>query len=140
MAADTDRKDRKKQQGEAPPSAWEWFAAAIGLLLLLSTLGYLLVDAAAQDGDSPVPALRVTGIEQQQGRYLVRLHVENHSRATAAALRVEGELRRGNEVVERSEVEFQHVPGRSSREGGLFFTQDPRTLQLQVSARSYQKP
>lgn len=143
MSTDTHEKHDghgKGRQGEAPPSAWEWFTAAIGLLLLLSTLGYLLFETARHDDAAPVPELRVTAIEQQQGRYVVRVEVANRSRATAAALRVEGELRRGSELVERSEMEFQHVPGRSTRHGGLFFTQDPRALQLQLSARSYQKP
>ena len=70
----------------------------------------------------------------------MRLEVTNETRATAADVRVEGELRRGAEVVERSETEFAYLPGESVREGGLFFRQDPRTLQLVVSPRSYQKP
>ena len=140
METQHDHRGSGKRKGEAPPSAWEWLAAAIGLLLLLSTLAYLLADAASDNGDAPVPEVRIHGVEQQQDRFLVRVQVANRSRSSAAALRVQGELRRGSEVVESSEIEFQHVPGRSSREGGLFFTQDPRTLQLQLTARSYQKP
>ena len=58
----------------------------------------------------------------------------------AAALRVEGELRAGGTVVERSETEFQYVPGRSSREAGLLFQADPRRHTLQLHARSFQHP
>jgi uncharacterized protein (TIGR02588 family) len=125
---------------ETPPPLSEWIAAAIGLVLLLSSVGYLLYDAFKGEERPPSPLVRVVAVEPQAGRYLVRLRVFNESKATASALRVEGELKRGNEVVERSEMEFQHVPGRSSREGGLFFSQDPRTLQLVLSARSYQVP
>src|SRR5690606_29978262 len=50
---------------EEPPSAWEWLAAGVGLLLLLASLGYLLHDAAAGNGQSPAPEVRVTGIEAQ---------------------------------------------------------------------------
>ena len=128
------------RQQEAPPSMWEWLAAALGLLLLVASLGYLAFDAMAGNGRPPSPAVRVTGIEEQDGHYLVRLQVLNRSRATAADLRVEGELRRGAEVVERSETEFAFLPGESRREGGLFFRHDPRTLELVVSARSYQQP
>ena len=137
----------KQKQGQgrsgaaaAPPSMSEWIAAAIGLLLLLSSVGYLLHDAFDGEERPPAPLVRVVAVEPQADRYLVRLRVFNESKVTASALRIEGELKRGNEVVERSELEFQHVPGRSSREGGLFFTQDPRTLQLVLSARSYQLP
>ncbi|NNU43775.1 hypothetical protein [Ramlibacter montanisoli] len=93
-----------------------------------------------RQGGVPAPQVRLVDIQQQDGRYLARVQVFNQGRATAAALRVQGELRRGGEVVETSELEFQHVPGKSTREGGLFFVQDPRQLQLQLSARSYQKP
>jgi uncharacterized protein (TIGR02588 family) len=123
----------------APPLS-EWIAAAIGLVLLLASVGYLLYDAFNGEERPPAPLVRMVAVEPHAGRYLVRLRVFNESKAAASALRVEGELKRGDEVVERSEMEFQHVPGRSSREGGLFFTQDPRTLQLVLSARSYQVP
>ncbi len=125
---------------EEPPSAWEWLAAGVGLLLLLASLGYLLYDAAAGNGQSPAPVVRVTGIEAQGGHYLVRLQVVNATRATATGLRVEGELRRGAQVLERSETEFAYLPGRSAREAGLFFRQDPRSLELVLTARSYQQP
>ncbi|RYF17340.1 MAG: hypothetical protein EOO30_07320, partial [Comamonadaceae bacterium] len=78
---------------EAPPSPWEWLAAAIGLALLVASLGYLVYDAQAGDGGPPAPVVRASGIESQDGRFLVRVQVANESRATAADLRVEGELR-----------------------------------------------
>lgn len=125
---------------EEPPSAWEWLVAAIGLLLLVASIGYLAYDEVAGNGDVPVPTLRITGIEPQGKHFLVRLQVANAGRATAADLRVEGELRRGGEVVERSETEFAYLPGRSTREAGLFFRHDPRALELVLAARSYQQP
>ena len=70
----------------------------------------------------------------------MRVRVHNRSQTTAADLRVSGELRRGDEVVERSETEFSYLASESSHEGGLFFTHDPRTLKLELSAESYQVP
>jgi uncharacterized protein (TIGR02588 family) len=140
------RPDDQQAGGEAapragpPPTAWEWLAAAIGLLLLLASVGYLLADHWGGDAAPPVPVVQVTGIEPQAGRWLVRVRVSNASRGTAAALRVEGELKQGGQAVERSEVEFDFVPGRSSREGGLFFSRDPRGLELDLQPKSYQRP
>lgn len=131
---------QSEERQEAPPSPWEWLVAAIGLVLLVASLGYLVHDALGGDGAPPSPAVRVAGVEEQGGRFLVRVQVANESRATAADLRVEGELRRGADVVERSETQFPFLPGQSVREGGLFFRQDPRTLELVLTARSYQKP
>lgn len=128
------------ERQEAPPSRAEWLVAAIGLVLLVASLGYLVYDALAGNGAPPSPQVRATGIERQGDRFLVRVQVANESRATAADLRVEGELRRGAEVVERSETQFPFLPGQSVREGGLFFRHDPRALELVLSARSYQKP
>jgi uncharacterized protein (TIGR02588 family) len=111
----------------------------VGLVLLLATLGYLLYDGNG-GSQPPAPVLRVVGIEAQQGRFLVRVQAVNESRATAAALRVDGTVSRGGEVLERSELEFDYLPGRSTREGGMFFTRDPRSLQLELAARSYRAP
>ena len=138
--ADAKQQDRDHELREPPPSIWEWICAFIGLVLLLASLGYLLHDAWTGKEGVPEPVVRLVDIQQQDGHYLARVQVFNKGRATAAALRVQGELRRGGEVVETSDLEFQYVPGRSTREGGLFFMQDPRVLQLQLSARSYQKP
>lgn len=124
----------------SPPPPLEWLLAAVGLVLLLASVGYLLFDAWDGRGAAPAPQVRVTAIEPQQGRFLVRFRVSNESRTPAANLRVVGELRRGEELVESSETEFAFVPGRSWREGGLFFARDPRTLRLELGARSYQAP
>lgn len=141
MREQPDQQDRRRgEEGEPSPPLSEWIAAAFGLLLLLGCTGFLLYDALTGDHQPPSPAVRITGIEAQDGRFLVRLRVVNQSRETASGLRIEGELRRGPEVVERSAMDLDYLPGRSSREGGLFFREDPRTLQLVVSPRSYQQP
>ncbi|MEJ5990521.1 hypothetical protein WG902_11025 [Ramlibacter sp. PS3R-8] len=135
--------DRRRGDGEAagepPPPLAEWFVAAIGLVVLLTSVGYLLYDGNGQS-QPPAPAIRMLDIQPQQGRFLVRVQAVNESRTTAAAVRVEGTLKRGNELVERSELEFDFLPGRSTREGGMFFTADPRGLQLELAARSYRAP
>jgi uncharacterized protein (TIGR02588 family) len=131
--------DQGGAEGEAPPPVSEWLVAGIGLALLLGSVGYLLYDGNGRS-QPPAPILRMLSIEPGQGRFLVRVEAVNESRATAAALRVEGTLKRGGEVVERSELEFDYLPGRSRREGGLFFTADPRGLQLELAARSYRAP
>lgn len=140
------RDDGPRERGEepaaqeAPPTAWEWLAAGIGLLLLAGSMGFLLWDHWRGDGAPPSPQVALVDVLPQGGHYLVRVRVTNRSGGTAAALRVEGELRRADEVVERSELELDFLPGHSTREGGLFFRQDPRSLRLVLHARSYQEP
>lgn len=132
------RRDDDAPRDAAPPLS-EWFVAAIGLALLVGSVAYLLYDGNGRS-QPPAPVVRMLAVEPQQGRFLVRVQAVNESRTTAAALRVEGTLRRGGETVERSEIEFDYLPGRSTREGGMFFTADPRGLQLELSARSYREP
>ena len=134
-----ERPDQGEAPGEAPPPWSEWLVAGIGLVLLLASVGYLLYDGNGAS-QPPAPVIRMLSVEPLQGRFLVRVQAVNESRATAASLRVEGTLKRGGEVVERSELEFDYLPGRSTREGGLFFTADPRGLQMELAARSYRKP
>lgn len=113
--------------------------AAVGLVLLLVSVGYLLFDG--NDGSQPpAPVIRMLEVRPQPGRFLVRVQAVNESRSTAAAVRVEGTLKRGSELVERSELEFDYLPGRSTREGGMYFATDPRGLQLELAARSYRAP
>ncbi|MCC2634972.1 MAG: hypothetical protein K0S48_2858 [Ramlibacter sp.] len=136
---DIDRPEQGFEPGEGSPPLSEWLVAAIGLALLLASIGYLLFDG--NDGSQPpAPVVRMLEIQPQPGRFLVRVQAVNESRTTAAAVRVEGTLKRGNEVVERGELEFDYLPGRSTREGGMFFATDPRGLQLELAARSYRAP
>jgi len=126
--------------GEEAPPFWEWVMAGVGLLLLLASLGYLGWQAVQGPKTPPAPQVQALGVEPQGQRYLVRFRVHNGGDVTAEQLHVVGELRQQGQVVEQSETDFDFLPGGSSREGGLFFTRDPRGLQLDLQARSYRKP
>jgi uncharacterized protein (TIGR02588 family) len=124
---------------EAPPF-WEWVVAGVGLVLLLASLGYLGWHAVVTPHTPPSPEIELVGVEQQGSRFLAQVRVRNRGTLTAEKLVVSGRLKRGDETVEESEAEFDHLPGESTREGGLFFSRDPRSLQLELRARSYLKP
>lgn len=139
--------DNEKAQTDAPgdprkdsPPFWEWVAASVGLLLVVASLGYLTYDAVAATPDAPAPAIEVIAVKQQDSRYLVRVRVHNRARATAEGLRITGLLKRNGEVVESTEAEFRYLPGRSWREGGLFFSRDPAAFELELGPKGYQKP
>jgi uncharacterized protein (TIGR02588 family) len=72
--------------------------------------------------------------------YVVTFRATNQGDVTAADLMVEGELLSGAEIVERSSAALSYVPPRSQRLGGLFFTRDPRTLDLKLRATGYEQP
>jgi uncharacterized protein (TIGR02588 family) len=141
MAMTDAAKPAPQESTASGPPFWEWVVAAVGLALMLASLGYLVVHAVMDQAGSPVPMVTVTGIERQEGgAYLVSIRVQNQGRATAAGLKISGSLKRGAEVVEESETEVQYLAGGSSRAGGLFFTHDPRQFRLEVAAKGYELP
>ena len=121
----------------APVSKWEWAVAAFGLALVAGTIGYSAYNALA--AGAAVPVERV-GTHATQGGYVVRFSARNHSGATAAELRVEGELRRGASVVEASGVTLGYLPSFSRRQGGLFFQEDPDEYELRLLPKGYAEP
>lgn len=125
---------------EAAPPFWEWVVAAAGLLLVLASVGVLAYYAWTGEADHPRPSVQVLAIEQQPAGWHVAVRVHNGAQATAAALRLTGQLRQGAEVIEQRELELQYLPGGSSREGGLFFSRDPRLHGLEWAFESYERP
>lgn len=136
---DGDGKQDQREQAESPPLL-EWVMGAIGLVLLLASLGYLGWQALRGAAVPPTPVIETVGVEQRAGRFLLRFRVHNQGTETAERLQVSGRLRQLGLVVEESSTEFDFLPGGSSREGGLFFLRNPERHELALEARSYQKP
>lgn len=134
-----DDREQREDRREPPPPFWEWVVAALGAVLVLASVAYLLLQAR-EEASPPLPRVQVVDVVPQGGQFLVRLRIRNAGRQTAAALRLEGELRRGDVVLERSEADLDYLPGESSREAGLFFEHDPRQGQLAIRPRSYRTP
>lgn len=135
----TERPDPPATAADEPPP-WEWLAAALGLLALLGVVAFLGWEAVRLGASPPDPNVTVKQVLPQGGRFLVVIRVENRGSTAASALKVAGELFAGGAQAERRETEFQYVPGASVREGGLFFSHDPRNHRLELSVESYQKP
>ena len=64
----------------------------------------------------------------------------NQGGSAAAELTIEGELISPDGSAETSEAVLDYVPARSSREGGLWFSGDPRAGQLTLRATGYADP
>jgi uncharacterized protein (TIGR02588 family) len=118
----------------------EALAALLGALLIAVTLGVILWDGLTSSNRPPFVAVEAGAVVTYPGGFVLAITARNEGDSTAADVLVEGELKRGQEVVESSEATFDYLPSRSSREGGLFFRQDPRHLELELSAKGYMEP
>jgi uncharacterized protein (TIGR02588 family) len=130
----------QRQAGAPPITGWEWLVAALGLLLVLTTVTYLLVQAVRGPPVPPDVVVRVDSIvPTSSAGFLVQFRAANTGDETAAGLTVVGELRDASGV-ETSRTPLDYLPGHSERGGGLFFRRDPRRATVRLWAEGYQEP
>lgn len=134
-------KDNTKDQeklDEAP--LWMWGIGLLGLIFILGSIGLALYEAALGDSSPPDVTVQLEQITPAKNGFLVEFRVINEGGTTAAGLVVEGTLQNGNEIIESSNTTVEYAPSHSERQGGLFFTQDPRQYELQLRATGYETP
>jgi uncharacterized protein (TIGR02588 family) len=119
---------------------FEWLMAIVGLILVVGSIGYLLYQAVKGDAMPPDISFEVTLISPISNGYLVNFRAMNQGDVTAKGLMVEGQLTDAGQEIETSETSLDYMPSHSEREGGLFFTQDPRQFELQLRAVGYEQP
>ena len=79
-------------------------------------------------------------LELEDG-YLVQFRAFNQGGSAAAELTIEGGARQVRTAsTETSEAVLDYVPARSGREGGLWFSGDPRAGRLTLRATGYAEP
>lgn len=117
-----------------------WGIALVGLALVAGSIGFMLYQALAGDSSPPDVTVHADSILPTRSGYLVKFRAVNEGGSTAEGLTVEGALMSGAEIVESSNTVIEYVPAHSEREGGLFFTSDPRQYELRLRAKGYEKP
>lgn len=131
-------KESAQHAPDIPPL--EWICAAIGFALVAATIGFVAWRGLTGNGSPPQLSFQVQAIVEVPNGYLVEVRAWNGGDETAADVKVEGELRGPSGNVETSETSFKYLPPRSARSGGLYFTHDPRTLEMTIRAKGYEAP
>jgi uncharacterized protein (TIGR02588 family) len=119
---------------------FEWIVFAIGLALVLATLGYLAYDAATITDTPPSIEVRLGEPQQRSHNFIVPVTLVNRGDQTAEGVVVEVVLENNGVETERAEFAVAFVPRRSTREGWVTFQTDPRTAQLKARVLGYEKP
>lgn len=131
-----------KERGEQPKetSVWEWIIAAAGLIMVAGAIGATIYRAVIEEASPPSLEVVVDSIEPSGDKFLVRFSVQNNGNQTAAAVTVEGELKIGSGEPETASSTLTYSPARSTRHGGLYFTQKPDSSNLKIRATGYEEP
>jgi uncharacterized protein (TIGR02588 family) len=124
----------------ASTPVWSWAAAALGLLLVAGSAGFMLYAEFVRDDSPPLVAIAVEAIAPSGDGYVAKINVINRGSSVAAGLVVEGVLSDDSSTVETSTITIDYVPSGSQREAGLYFTRDPRKFHLQVWPKGYVDP
>ena len=119
---------------------WEWLVVGSGAAVVGASLGLLVYQGLTAPNSPPDITVRAISVQQSRAGFLVRIRVANDGGTTAARVMVEGALREAGRMVETAETTIDYVPPRSKRRGGLFFTRDPRSLEMTIRAKGYEEP
>ena len=134
-----EKKAKNAKENSAPP-VWEWILAAFGLVLVCVAIGSMIHRGVTQESSPPNLSIQVESTTPVQNGYAVAFRVKNTGTQTAAAVNIEAILMQGEEEMENGTATITYMPAGSEREGGVFFTKDPRALELRIRVLGYEKP
>ena len=117
----------------------EWIIGALGALLTIAAIAYLVNEGWRGDQRPPEITVTVSAIEPIRSGFRVRLTARNAGGEAAARVRIVGRLTTGGED-ETAETELDYVPAHSERGAGLFFRSDPRAGEFELRATGYEEP
>ncbi len=124
-----------------PKKNWlEWMVFAVGLLLVLATLGYLVRESLVTNDGPPDVVARLGTHRPAAGGYLVPIEVLNVGEATAEDVRVPVLLELPEGVREEAQLDIAFLPRGSVRKGWASFRNDPARGSLTVGAIAFEEP
>lgn len=125
---------------EASLGRLEWVVAALGILFVAAVFAYLAWYRINHPETPPKLVAEVASVTEDAGFHYVTVRARNDGLATAAAAILRGEIMADGRVIEESEAEIDYLPGHSSREVTLIFTEDPVENDLTLRFKGYSRP
>lgn len=121
-------------------NAVEWSVFAISAVIVALSVGYLAVAAIREKKVAPDLRITTGSASATSGGHRVEVKVRNAGDTSAEQVRIEVTLRRGEEDVERAELDIIYVPRKSERTGWVTFRNDPRCCSIAARAMSFDTP
>ncbi len=119
----------------------EWLVFAASLVLVLSTLGYLVYDGATFGEAPPSIEFQLGQPQPRSNRFVVPVSVTNRGDETAQGVHIEVTLESGGKEQENADFEIAFLPRHSTRKGWVTFKTDPRSVeQMQARVLGFEKP
>lgn len=133
-------KDKDRRNADDPDTPFlEWTFGAIGLALFAGAIIVTLLGMIGER-EAPVISAKAEPAEPSGSLFRVAYTAINAGDETASDVHLVATLMDGDRTVERQEAKIDLLPGGSIRHGGLYFTNNPADLVVQIVPVSYQSP
>ena len=124
-----------------PTKNWlEWTVFAVGLVLVLATLGFLVRESLAGGGGPPEVVARLGASRAAAGGFMVPVEVANVGQGTAEDVRVTVTLQVPGSEPEEADLDVAFLPQGSRRSGWVTFRTDPRLGSLRLGPVAFEAP
>lgn len=130
----------KKAQGGGEISRVEWILGGLSAVIVLTVIGLLLYEGIRGTGSPAEIAFEVDSVMATPHGFLLEFEAINSGESTAAELLIEGEVRTGAGVTERSEVTIDYLPAKSRRRAWLFFRANPSEHHFEIRQKGFDSP
>lgn len=118
----------------------EWAVFAVGLVLVLGTIGALVWDGIRASDEPPDLIVELGAPERRGQGWAVPVTMHNRGGQTAEGVRVEVALELSGGRRETAELEFPFLPRASQREGWVHFLHPPGAGRLTGRVAGYEEP
>jgi uncharacterized protein (TIGR02588 family) len=126
---------------EADEPHWiEWVTGTVSAVIVIAVMVWIAKDAIADRDASPDLVGSVARVEPRSGGYQVQFEVRNRASVTASQVKVRGEVRDGDALLEATETVVDYVPGHSTATGGMIFQRDPGGKTIHIQATAFNDP
>jgi uncharacterized protein (TIGR02588 family) len=126
--------------GKPAKNALEWTVFAIGLVLVVATLGFLVRESIVGDEGPPEVVARLGKPRISEGGHLIPVEVANIGQTTAEDVLVPIFLDLPGGRREEAELNIAFLPRDSKRNGWVSFRADPRRGTIRLGAIAFEVP